>query len=521
MRKPLATRGLLQAGALLLAASIGLAVQTPIAHSQTPPPEPKPHAPARHAKAKPAAPVVLAEAVVAPQPPPVRMAQATPSAAPLPRPPVSARQTVTFELGSGKLVQLATPAANVFVADPKIAEVRPGSATTLFVFGIGVGRTTIAALDENGTAVGEIDIVVRPNATLAKDAQAMLNRVFPGTRLHVEAQPRGLIVTGEAASATEAARAVSILKGYLAENQVLEDQIGVAGPVQVTLRVRIAEVSRQVTRNLGVNWSAFGSLGRYGTFPAVQFAVNGATAAACLVTQAACNGVGLNGVVDALAQDNLARVLAEPNLTAMSGQTASFLAGGEFPIPVGQQAGQVTIEFKKYGVNLAFTPTVLSDGRINLKVAPEVSQLTTQGAVTLAAGNSSIQVPALTTRRAETTVELGSGQSFAVAGLLQDNVTQSDSGLPQLGDVPVLGALFRSDKFIRNETELVIIVTPYVAKPVDDPTALKLAGASYTPPSDFERILKLRQMGAASPASATYPASAAARLPGQAGFIMQ
>ncbi|HTN11416.1 MAG TPA: type II and III secretion system protein family protein, partial [Acetobacteraceae bacterium] len=209
--------------------------------------------------------------------------------------------------------------------------------------------------------------------------------------------------------------------------------------------------------------------------------------------------------------DGLVSILAEPNLTALSGETASFLAGGEFPIPVGQQNGQITITFKKFGVNLDFTPTVLTDGRINLKVRPEVSQLSSVGAVTVPAGNASITIPALTVRRAETTVELGSGQSFAIAGLLQNSSSQGDSGLPALGDLPVLGALFRSDHFQRNETELVILVTPYIAAPVSDPTRLRIAGANFVPPNDLERIFGLRQVS-------QYVSGATPRQP---GFIVQ
>ena len=424
------------------------------------------------------------------------------------------RQVLSFEMGAGRVVTLGQPAANIFVADPRIAEVRPGSASTLFIFGVAPGRTTIAALDEAGLPVGEFEVTVLPAARVANEAQAAVTRLVPGARLRVEAQPKGLLVSGEAATPQDAARALAILRGYLLENQVLEDQIAVASPAQITLRVRIAEMSRSVTRSMGVNWQAIGTIGTIGTFPAAILNANASTLACPSPISVACRGVGFNGVIDALAQDNLARVLAEPNLTVMSGQSASFLAGGEFPIPVGQQAGQITIEFKKYGVNLSFLPTVLSPGRIHLKVTPEVSQLTDQGSVKLAAGNATIQIPALTVRRAETVVELGSGQSFAIAGLLQDNVNQTDSGLPGLGDVPVLGALFRSDKFLRNETELVIVVTPYIVRPVDDPTTLKLPGESFVPPTDLERILLLRQVGRP-------PAAAAPRLPGHAGFIMQ
>ena len=208
-------------------------------------------------------------------------------------------------------------------------------------------------------------------------------------------------------------------------------------------------------------------------------------------------------------------ILAETNLTAQSGETASFLAGGEFPIPIGQQGNTVTIEFKQYGVSLAFVPTVLSGGQISLRVRPEVSQLTTQGAVTLSVGNSTLQVPALTVRRADTTVELGSGQSFAIAGLLQNSRTQTGSGVPGLGEVPVLGALFHSDKFQRDETELVIVITPYIVRPSSDPEALRgPEAATATPPGDLQRILLFRQFAGNS--SRPPPP-----IPGDVGFVIQ
>jgi pilus assembly protein CpaC len=187
-------------------------------------------------------------------------------------------------------------------------------------------------------------------------------------------------------------------------------------------------------------------------------------------------------VVDALEDERLLTVLAEPNLTAMSGETASFLAGGEFPIPVPQDGGTISIEYKKFGVSLAFKPTVLSDGRINLSVTPEVSELSAAGSITI----SNFVIPALSTRRAETTVELGSGQSFAIAGLLQSSQDQTTSKFPALGDLPVLGPLFRSDVYQRGETELVIIVTPYVVRPVSQKMALPTDG--LVPPNDYERI---------------------------------
>jgi pilus assembly protein CpaC len=217
-----------------------------------------------------------------------------------------------------------------------------------------------------------------------------------------------------------------------------------------------------------------------------------------------------------MAQDQLVHVLAEPNLTAISGETASFLVGGEFPIPVAQQNNQVTIEFKQYGVSLAFVPTVISEARINMKVRPEVSALSTEGAVQIGAGNSTIQVPALTVRRAETTVELASGQSFAIAGLLQDSTTLTGNALPGIGELPILGALFRSDSFQRNETELVIVITPYLVNGVSNPAQISLPTDNWKPPNDLERLLLLRQNARGQGVAAT-----AAHIPGDAGFVVQ
>jgi pilus assembly protein CpaC len=301
----------------------------------------------------------------------------------------------------------------------------------------------------------------------------------------------------------------------------VDNRLSVAASIQVNLRVRIAEMSRNLVRQLGINWEALGNIGRIGAFPALTLNANKDTAAAII---AAANplglGVNFTGLIDALAQDSLVHVLAEPNLTAVSGEAASFLVGGEFPIPVAQQNNQVTIEFKQFGVSLAFIPTVATDGQISLKVRPEVSQISNQNAVQLTAGNSTIVVPSLIVRRAETTVQLGSGESFAIAGLLQDSSNVGGSGLPIMGDLPILGALFRSDQFQRNETELVIVVTPYVVRPVASPTTLHLPSEGYQPPSDLERILLMRQ--SARPANDPNGASQATpHIPGNAGFIVQ
>lgn len=426
---------------------------------------------------------------------------------------------LTIESGSGQVITFSSPATNVFVADPKVADVHPASSTSLFVFGVGVGRTTVAALDAEGHLISQYEVTVQPSPFGALAAQFAITRLMPGSRVKAQAQSKGLLLSGEVESPADAAQAVAIARGFLGENQAIENQLKVQSTIQVTLRVRIAEMSRTVVQNLGINWQALGNIGSIAKMPALSLAANAAIAPACLagpVGSVACLGANFNGIIDALAQDNLAHILTEPNLTVTSGQTASFLVGGEFPIPVGQSNGQVTIEFKKYGITLAFLPTVFSDGRINLHVSPEVSQLSTQGAVQLTAGNSTLQIPALLVRRAETTVELGSGQSFAIAGLLQENTTEDVSGLPFLTNLPVLGALFRSNAFQRNQTELVILVTPFIVRPVNDPALLHLPTDGVTVPTDLERVLLARQVGR-SPLGLAVPV----RIPGDAGFIVQ
>jgi pilus assembly protein CpaC len=416
---------------------------------------------------------------------------------------------LTLEAGAGRVLTLSTAATNIFVADPKIAEVRPASATSLFVFGVAAGRTTVAAMDSAGHTVAQYSVVVRPSSFAAAEAEATVNRLMSNGRFKVTPEAKGLLLTGSVASPADAAQAVAILRAFVGEGQTVENQLTIHSAVQVNLRVRIVEMSRSVSRALGVNWQEMGTLGSFAT--GYGLGVAGAAAATSTLKLGSSD---INALIDALATDSLVRVLAQPNLTVISGEAGSFLVGGEFPIPVAQQNNTTTVEFKNYGVALRFVPTVLSDGRINLHVSPEVSALTTAGAVTVSASNNSLSIPALTVRRAETTVELGSGQTFALAGLLQDSVTTTNSGVPFLGDIPILGALFNSNQFQRQETELVILVTPYIVRPVDDPAQLHAPGANYVAPNDLERILLLHQKGATPP---VIPAS----IPGQAGFIVQ
>ena len=375
-----------------------------------------------------------------------------------------------------------------------------------------------------GQPIAQFDVTVGPNGYAAAAASSQISNAMPVSSMAAGVRPNGLVLNGQAHSPSEAEAAASIARGDLLEKQKLDNRTSVTSPVQVNLRVRIVEMGRNLTRELGVNWQALANIGgRYGTLAytaAPQLAV---AASSALGAGYNFNSLGkaldINSVIDALAQDALVHVLAEPNLTTMSGEPASFLVGGEFPIPVAQFGNSISVDFKQYGVSLSFVPTVLSNGRISLHVRPEVSQITNQGAFQLNNGatGTAIAIPGLQVRRADTTVELGSGQSFAIAGLLQDTTTITQNGTPFLGDVPILGALFRSDSFQRNQTELVIMVTPYLVQPVSNPSTLAAPDDGWRPPSDLERILLLRQKARGE----TTNVAARPNIPGDAGFIIQ
>ena len=302
--------------------------------------------------------------------------------------------------------------------------------------------------------------------------------------------------------------------------------MAVSEPVQVSLHVRIAEMNRTLTRELGVNWNNnYANPPRLGQHVKFGVSTNTSVVDSTLTPASAAlqlvHNWNLDTIVQALSDDQLIHLLAEPNLTTMSGEPANFLVGGEFPVPIATNQNTISVEFKQYGISLSFVPTVLNSGAIMLHVRPEVSQLDKANGVTFFFGtqNSSagLAIPGLDVRRADTTVELGSGQSFAIAGLLQDQTTLTGNAVPGLGDVPILGALFRSDSFQRNQSELVIIVTPYIVKPVNDPNALRLPTDGWRPPGDIERIIFLRQ-SAPGYAGTTSPVH---HIPADAGFMVE
>src|SRR6266567_3555386 len=415
---------------------------------------------------------------------------------------------VVLELGKGTLFRLPRPAATVFVANPDVADVQVKSPTLLYISAnkSKPGETVVYAVDDKDNVL--VSAVIRVEYDLSRLRQSY-KQVLAGERVSVSSVESKLVLSGEASSAGQAekARALAIaLIGSDKADQVI-NQLSVVTPNQVNLRVRIAEVQRTVLKQLGINWHKLGQHFTFGTgnpttggppdIVTPLAAVPTGTNVSAALGRCALNGScvsGIIGTLDMLAQEGLVTTLAEPNMTAMNGQTASFLVGGSFPVPssvsqgTGGSAPTIGITFKDFGVKLDFTPTIIDGNHLNLKLRPEVSQLSTNGAINLPlTATASVNIPAVTVTRAETTLELGSGQSFALAGLLRHDSTQDISKVPALGDIPILGQLFRSDQFNRNETELVIIVTPFLVSPVAT-ASLAAPTDSYVAPHDLARI---------------------------------
>ncbi len=406
-------------------------------------------------------------------------------------------EQLNVEVGKGQVIRLPRPAATVFVADPDIADVQAQSPSIIYVFGKRAGNTSMFAVDEADNLLLRSSVQVDHNLAGLRDA---IDRLIPSNTVDVSSVDGSIVLDGKVDSPTDAQELRELASRYLGEDETLLNRTRVGAPTQVHLRVRVAEVSREVIKEFGINWETLFNSGNF-TFgfasgrDLVSDGANifrspanaGGNAPGIGFGNYASGSASVSTAIDALAEEGLVTVLAEPNLTALSGETASFLAGGEFPIPVASDDNEIEIEFKEFGISLAFTPTVLSRNRISLRVRPEVSELSDNGAITI----GGLTIPALATRRAETTVELGSGQSFAVGGLLSNDVQNTVSKFPGLGDLPILGTLFRSQRFQTNETELVIMVTPYLVTPVDEPV-LASPVDGYEAPSDIERILEGR-----------------------------
>lgn len=412
------------------------------------------------------------------------------------------------ENGKGRLLKFPRRVSTVFLADPGVADVQVKSPTMIYLLGKSVGETTLYGLGSDDALVASMTVRVSHNV---RSLEALINETVADAEVRVRSFEGSILMTGRVATPAAAADVMELAGRFAAKEDVI-NRLQVTQPTQVNLRVRMAEVSRTLLERFGVNWQALfnnGStvvglvtgnpvLGAAGDFLTRQSGVDN-------IVGAFSNGnVDFNVIFDFLSEEGLVTLLAQPNLTAATGQKAEFLAGGEFPIIVPQDNNFATVVFKEFGVSLEFTPTILSDNRIALHVLPEVSQLSSNGAVEV----NGFVIPALTTRRAETRVELASGQSFAIAGLLQESVDHDVRKLPGLGDVPVLGKLFTSDRYSRGESELVIVVTPYLVHPVD-PAAVRLPVAGSPEAVPTRRLADRASGGTPEPTSlAALPHSA-------------
>jgi pilus assembly protein CpaC len=449
---------------------------------------------------------------------------------------------VLLSVGQGQLVTLPQGVANVWTSNEKVADVYVSNPRQIHLFGKENGEATVFATTASGQVVYATNVRVNQNIT---SLDKMMRLAFPNADVTVTTAGQLAVITGIIGSPEDSAAAERLVLTALNPGVNVGDanaqlkmgvinRLKMATPLQVNLQVRIAEVSRDLVKEIGVNLLTrdqtggflfgvaqgrnFGSITNFdaSAFPkldasqlfglpagSISLPFNPATGQfvnpnsgtafnfnnlgqgagkTAIALAGKLFGIDVASAIDLAETQGLVVTLANPNLTALSGETASFLAGGEIPIPLAQGLGTIGIEYKQYGVSLAFTPTVLGDGRISMRVRPEVSELSTQGAITI----GGFQVPGFSTRRAETTVELGSGQSFMIGGLLQNKHFNQIEKAPGLGDVPILGSLFRSSRFRRSETELVIIITPYLVKPTSGPLPLPTDG--YKAASDAARV---------------------------------
>lgn len=446
---------------------------------------------------------------------------------------VSAPQSrISVAVGRGKLITLPAPIEDIFIAENDIADVQVRSPRQVYIFGKAGGQTSFYATSASGKVVYSAEVSV--GAEISSIDQ-MLNLAMPDAKIAVSTTNNFVLLTGTIANPDDAEEAENLVQAYVGDTTKVVSRLKTATPMQVNLKVRFAEVSRSLTKNMNGNVLTrdntggflfgvargrnFGSITDFDTsgFPTLdasnlfglpagsislpfntatgQFVTQGGTAfnfnqASGLDTITAAGrlfGLDISTALDVSEQIGLATTLASPNLTTISGETATFLAGGRFPIPVSTGLGEISVTYQDFGVSLSYTPTVLSNGRISIRVKPSVSEISSNGAVQL----NGFEIPAISTREAETTVELGSGESFMIAGLMQNTYNSSISKTPGLADVPILGNLFKSDGYRKNETELMIVVTPYLVKPVNDDDIV-LPTDGFKQANDFERVIMNR-----------------------------
>jgi len=441
----------------------------------------------------------------------------------------SAAKTRFLSLGVGKsvVVDLSHDIKDVLVADPKIANAVIHSAQRAYIIGSAVGQTNVVFFDADGAQIASYDIAVKRDLN---GVRAALKQSFPGVQ--IEGVGDGVVLTGQVSSPVEAQQAGDVAARLAGGADKVVNAIVVRGRDQVMLKVSVAEVRRDIIKQLGIDLSAsmnygtavvnFNNSNPFTAHGAPLVSDNGLSASSVL------KGLPtVNATMRAMESAGVVRTLAEPNLTAISGESATFIAGGEFPIPAGYSCDPTThvcttqINYKKFGISLNFTPVVLAEGRISLRVMTEVSELSNDNSITVTqaisgSSSNSITIPSIRTRRAETTLEIPSGGSMAMAGLIQQQTKQAINGLPGLDQLPVLGQLFRSQDFVNNETELMVLVTPYVVRAVAQ-KELARPDDGFAPASDAQSALLARMNRIYGLAGRTEPVAGA---PGNFGFII-
>jgi pilus assembly protein CpaC len=423
----------------------------------------------------------------------------------------SSRQRLTLGLNKAAVVQLDADARDVLVSNPDMVDAVVRTPRRIFLLANKVGQTNAFFFDSQGKQILTLDIRVEKDVV---DLTGLLKASLPNASVQAQAMNDNVVLTGSVASSMESSRAADLAARFTGDPKKVVNMISIAGGQQVMLKVRIAEMDRNIAKQFGLNIAGAKIVG--GTPLAVSTAnqfnlvgqalsdlSGGQVGQVCSPSSTNSNPLGaltnggvcniqnnVQGQLKALERVGLLHMLAEPNLTAVSGETAKFLAGGEFPVPAARDRdGNVTIVFKQFGVGLSFTPVVLAPGRISLQLSSEVSELSNTGAFTMAVGTTSgLTIPALTVRRTATTVELPTGGSFAVAGLMQHNTKQVIDGFPGVKDLPVLGALFRSRDFADDQTELVVLVSAYLVEPTSE-AALAAPTDGFIPPTDPETLL--------------------------------
>jgi pilus assembly protein CpaC len=382
---------------------------------------------------------------------------------------VVGRPSIDLAVGEGRILHFDGPVDSVFIADSSVADVRVVAADVVYVHGKKSGTTNLIATSAEQRIRAQVQLRVAVNPQPANDAMRKLQRT---STVEISILGERAAATGRTRKIEEAVDAENVGEIYSPPGQPPINNTTIDGSQQINIRVRFAEVSRNELQALGFSWKIFAGTGSLGFG----------------------NKVDIDVLIEALQRNGVLTILAEPNLTAVTGQTASFLAGGEVPVPIAQPGGVMHVEYKPFGVSLEFMPTIIRTNRIGLHVRPQVSTLAHLGEVKI----NGIDLPSFSVRRADTTVEVASGQTFAIAGLFQRQLTQDFDKFPLLAEVPVLGAIFTSERFRRNETELVILITPYLVKPTQNRTMATPLDRPAPPPAVAAPARKANDSGRSS-----------------------